>query len=357
MKKKIICLIEDLSSGGAERQLSGLAVLLKEHGYDVEVWTYYPGDFYLPTLKQAGVKYRYIKEAQSSKSRIQVLYKEVKKSKPDTVIAYLDTACIIACLLKVLGLKFNLIVSERNTTQQLTRRERIKFFMYRFANHIVPNSYTQYEFVKKHFPKLENKMTCITNFVDTDKFVPGNFSINDTEIKILTAARINPQKNVINYIRAIRLLVDKGYTLRIVWYGQPSCSEYEKLCKEEIQKCRLQNIFKFYPATPNIIAEYHHSDLFCLPSVYEGFPNVVCEAMSCGLPIVCSDVCDNARIIVNKKNGFLFNPYSVEDIASVINRFIELGVADRKCMGTLSRKMALGKFSKDSFVEQYVKLL
>ena len=69
--KKIICLIEDLCSGGAERQLTGLAVLLKEQGYDVEVWCYYPNNFYLQTLVDGNVPYRYIPKAESKKKRIQ----------------------------------------------------------------------------------------------------------------------------------------------------------------------------------------------------------------------------------------------------------------------------------------------
>ena len=46
--KKVICLIESLGSGGAERQLTYLASQIKGRGYNVEVWTYYPNDFYAP---------------------------------------------------------------------------------------------------------------------------------------------------------------------------------------------------------------------------------------------------------------------------------------------------------------------
>lgn len=342
MNKKIICLIEDLSSGGAERQLSGLAVLLKERGCDVEVWTYYPGDFYLPALKQAGVKYRYIKEAQSSKSRIPVLYKEVKKAKPDTVIAYLDTACIVACLLKVLGLKFNLIVSERNTTQQLTRRERVKFFMYRFANHIVPNSYTQYEFVKKHFPKLENKMTCITNFVDTDKFVPAiaHEELYDT-LNLLTVARLMPQKNILKYIEAIKKVLDEGVKVNVSWYGNDLEDEYSTSCKNLIKKLGINDNFHFFAAKRNILEEYQKADVFCLSSFYEGFPNVVCEAMCCGLPILCSNVCDNPHIVEQGKNGFLFNPADSQEMARNIIKFAKLSDKEKKMMRAENRKKAI----------------
>ena len=63
MKK--ICLVESLGSGGAERQMMGLAVLLKQEGYDVEVWYYAPNHFYCKNLENEGVKFRYILEAQN----------------------------------------------------------------------------------------------------------------------------------------------------------------------------------------------------------------------------------------------------------------------------------------------------
>ena len=224
--KKIICLIASLGSGGAERQLTGLAVLLKQQGYDVEVWTYYPNDFYLPTLKDGNVKYRYIPEAQRKSKRLSVLRKELKKANPDTVIAYLDTACMVACIIKALGAKFKLIVSERNTTQHLSRRERLKFFLYRFANYIVPNSHTQSDLIKRNFPFLAHKVKCITNFVDTGVFVPAKTKIERTPKRILTVARIMPQKNVINYIKAIKKVVDKGGVLRVDWYGNSVDGNY-----------------------------------------------------------------------------------------------------------------------------------
>lgn len=358
MNKKIICLIEDLSSGGAERQLSGLAVLLKERGYEVEVWTYYPGDFYLPVLMQAGVKYRYIEEAKSSKNRIPVLYKELKKAKPDTLIAYLDTACTVACLLKVLGLKFSLIVSERNTTQQLTKRERIKFFMYRFANHIVPNSYTQYEFVKKHYPRLESKMTCITNFVDTDKFVPAMVKEETHEtLNVLTVARLMPQKNILKYIEAIKKVIDEGIKVSVSWYGNDLNDDYSVSCKNLIKKMGISDSFHFYAVKRNILEEYQQADAFCLPSSYEGFPNVVCEAMCCGLPILCSNVCDNPRIVEHDKNGFLFDPSDSQEMAKEIMRFANLSDKEKEMMRAANREKAISLFSSETFLKKYMEII
>ena len=66
---KIICLIESLGSGGAERQLSGLAVMLKQQGYEVEVGYYIKNEFYLSRLQDNGVASYYLPQAASAKKR------------------------------------------------------------------------------------------------------------------------------------------------------------------------------------------------------------------------------------------------------------------------------------------------
>ena len=350
---KIICLIESLGSGGAERQMSGLAVLLKRQGYDVEVWTYYPNDFYLPTLQDADVKYRYIAQAQARNKRILVLRRELMQANPDTVIAYLDQACIVACIIKMLGAKFKLIVSERNTTQKIAFRERLKFFFYRFADYVVPNSHTQTDFIAKHFPSLRNKLQCITNFVDTDKFCPPEVMIANDPIQILTVARIMPQKNIINYIKAVRMAVDKGCKFRVDWYGQATDAEYYKLCMQTVRDNNLEDIFHFHEPERDIVKYYQRADVFCLPSIYEGYPNVICEAMCCGLPILCSNVCDNPRIVEQGVNGYMFEPLDVVQIAEIIKRYFDSSQNDKLRMGDRSRKIAIELFSSDVFVAKY----
>jgi glycosyltransferase involved in cell wall biosynthesis len=177
---RIICLIESLGAGGAERQMSGLAVLLKKAGHDVKVVTYYPQDFYRTSLDAANVDYYYAEEAQSKFKRIRVLYHIVKDFNPDVCIAYLPTATIVACIIKILGIKAKLIVSERNTSQKNSFQDFIRFSFFKVAaDWVVPNSYMQESFIKEHYTGLMNKVRVITNFVDTDLFKPGESKDRD----------------------------------------------------------------------------------------------------------------------------------------------------------------------------------
>ena len=111
--------------------------MLKEKAYDVKVATYYDIDFYKHNLDEANVPNELIPGADNTKKRILAVRRYFKKEAPDTVIAYQETPSLVASFAKFLGCKFNLIVSERNTTQVIGNNERVRFFLYRWA----PRSY------------------------------------------------------------------------------------------------------------------------------------------------------------------------------------------------------------------------
>ena len=357
--KKIFCLIDRLSFGGAERQLIGLAVLLKQKGYDVEMATYH--DFYFDTkvLEANGIQLHRISQKGNPLSKLLAVRKLINKQQYDVVIAFKSGVTMLASILKMLGGRFRLIVSERNTTQALTKRERLKFWLYRYADVIVPNSYSQEEFIKDYYPTLSNKTVTITNFTDTTLFSPSDYSKLNSKLQILTVARVATQKNVIRYIEAVKKVRDTGVNVVFHWYGnvQIQQDDYALQCKKRVKELGLADVFEFHPATSDILSEYQKCDIFCLPSLYEGYPNVVCEAMSCGKPVLCSRVCDNPYIVEDGGNGMMFNPLDEEDIAQSIIKMCKLSEEQRASMGRRSRKIAEEKFSVETFVNQYINLI
>lgn len=356
--KRILLVIENLGSGGAERQLTGLAVMLKQHGYEVEVAYYIKKEFYLSFLIENEVKVKYLSEAANPRTRLFAISRYIRSWNPDTIITYSESLGMIASLLKFLGLKYRLIVSERNTTQQLNSREKIKFFFYRWADVIVPNSQSQANFIAKHFPKLTKKVKVITNFVDTEKFSPSQEPITKHDVlKMVCVGRLMPQKNIPRFIDAIGKVIKDGYKIQVDWYGQDLCDAYSCKCHEAVYENSLNGIFKFHQPSDRIQEKYKIADVFCLPSLYEGFPNVLCEAMSCGIPVICSRVCDNPWIVTEYVHGLTFDPCDCNSIASSIEQYIQLDVQAKRNMGIMNRKRSLELFSIDSFVNKYLDLI
>ena len=227
---------------------------------------------------------------------------------------------------------------------------------YKYAEAIVPNSSSQAEFICANFPFLKSKVHPITNFVDTEIFKPGSKSMRGKPLRILSVGRVTEQKNVLRYIEAIYRIRLKGIDVQVNWFGERFKDYYEK-CSEKIRKYRLESVFRFFDASKDIALQYAEADVFCLPSVYEGFPNVICEAMSCGLPILCSNICDNPNIVKEGFNGLLFNPLSIDDMVSSIEKFDKMDSLTKKQMGDASRRLALNNFSSTSFVHKYIQLI
>ena len=197
--KRILCLIDSLGPGGAQRQMVGLATLLKEKGYDAIVACYHDKLFYIDSLLSQGVPYVYLKKAHGSTLRLWHVARYIRKIKPDMVISYLETPSICACVARFFNHKFKLIVSERNTTQHTGRNEKIRFNLFRLADYVVPNAYAQENYLRTTFPKLAEKIVTIPNFVDLMYFTPPAQRQRGEKPEIIVVATIFASKNTIGF--------------------------------------------------------------------------------------------------------------------------------------------------------------
>lgn len=208
------------------------------------------------------------------------------------------------------------------------------------------------------YPNLKSKLRTIPNFTDLEKFCPPKENTFRTDRpRVLVAGRVVPVKNVLFFLDAIKLLVDRSYFFCVHWFGSQEDRNYYEQCLKKVKKLNLDNYVSFHPPIEKIQEEYYKADLLCLPSLYEGNPNSVCEAMASGLPVLCSDVSDNRKIVEEGSNGFLFDPTSPEDIARAFEKFFSLSPEEKMKMGRMSRILAEQKFSKIKFLKNYQSLL
>lgn len=355
--KSILLITENLGSGGAERQICGLAAMLTKAGYPCRLITYVENQFYEPYLRQNGVDYEFVPELWSKKIRMFRTAKYVRKYKPDVVISFLPSVNLTVCLAK-LFFKAKLIVSERNNNTTITWRDQVQFNLYRMADAIVPNSNSQGEFIRKNFPFLRKKVHPIINFVDVNRFTPAGTPVLNNTLRIVTVARYTQQKNVLIYLNVVRSVKDIGLNVYFDWYGDKKYnSEYYAEIEKEYHRLNIEDYMTLHDPIQKIEDEYHKADIFCLPSLFEGYPNVVVEAMSCGLPILCSRVYENPHIVEEGVNGFLFNPQNVDDIVMAIKKMATLSYEERCEMGKRNRELCLSRNTEKEFLKSYVEVI
>ena len=345
-----------MGQGGAERQLAFLAEELKKLNHRVRLVTFYTLDnFYAPQLEKAGINMEIFSKGQNPRLRPLVIRDIVNEWKPDMVIAYKPGTAMASCIARMFC-KFNLIVSERNTTQELTMSERLRFFFYRWADHIVPNSQSQADFIDRNYPHLTKKVKVITNMVDTDTFIPCEHSVINTVPQVITTARVTPQKNILTYLDAVAELKRRNIPVHFNWYGRiDDHNDYWKKIQDAINRNHIDDMVTFHGVTQNSVIAYQKADLFFLPSKYEGFPNVLCEAMSCGLPAIATDVCDNGSILNDSR--WLCDFRSPIDMADKVETMLALSQNVRNQIGCDNRSSIIKLCSPVTFVNKYLNLL
>ena len=79
--------------------------------------------------------------------------------------------------------------------------------------------------------------------------------------------------------------------------------------------------------------------------------------MSCGLPILCSNVYENPYIVEEGVNGFLFDPKKPEAIANAIKKMVRLSYENRQEMGKRNRQLCLKRNTEEAFLKSYVELI
>lgn len=353
--KRVLMFIDSIGYGGAQNQFVNLAVLLRSQGYKVKILVIYDEfDFYKPILKD--IEIICDKKSKNPLRRIMRIPRLINKEKNDVVIAYLDTQCILACIARIFS-KFKLIVSERNTTQILSRTEKIKFWFYRFADYIVPNSYTQGRYIAQLKPQYKDRIRVITNTIDLKRFYPSEVLVHNNVPQIISVGRNIMQKNYLGMVEVVKILRDRGVVAHFNWYAGECDSNYQQMVFDKIKSYGLEDWISILEPTQSIGDKYRENDFFWLYSFFEGFPNVLCEAMACGLPVACSSVCDNGDIVKEDKNGVLASPNNHEEMANKLCKLLGYNEITLKRMSENNVGRVKTLCSESTFIDKYLRLI
>ena len=359
---KITCFIDNLSAGGAQRQIVILATLLQKAGHEVTILTYYPHDFFLGEVVNSSVGYLCINEPRLL-FRVYKIRKALNSLKQDVVIAFLKTPVLLAELSSLPYKKWNLIVSERNAYPEgIDKKLFWRRLLHLFADYVVTNSNTNLSLVNKNAPWIKNIET-IYNCVDLNHYISYDRPKDSKKIYILGIGKYANQKNIINLIESISLLLEKEPSLmvQVDWYGDIPVKKknnvsYYDIVRNRIIELNLQKYINIH-GPEELLEHYQRSTVLILPSFFEGVPNVVCEAMSCGLPILISNVGDHSNLVEEGLNGYLFDPYSISDMANSLLMFCSLSHSDRIKMSKESRRKVENLFNQHIFIEKYLLII
>jgi len=355
-KDKILFITGSLNQGGAENQLIHLAKLFHDKGHSVELLALTDHEFYKSFLEDNSISYSCLNNKNSRFKRVFLCSKQIKKFKPTVIISYLRLPSQVALFAKLIALhKAKLIVGER-TSLILPKYDLYYFNLMRCANGIISNSYPKLKYIFHKFPHLKNKSFFLPNLFDTGMFVPAHNNFENKPVRLTYLGRLSPEKNVISLIKAINILIKNQHDIILNIYGDDRNARYFFELKQIIDELNLNNKVFLRGKTSNVLSVYHNSDLVCLLSNYEGFSNVLSEAISCGVPVLASNIEENKFLIEDGLNGFLVNSTDISAIAHGIEKFLKLTPNDKMKISLNNRSKAEAIFDNERIYLKYLEL-
>lgn len=340
---KIVLLTRSLNYGGAERQLVTLARGLAGRGHRVEVLVFYGGGPLQPALAAAGIPVRDL----AKRRRWDVfgflvrLARALRAARAEVVHGYLVAPNLLALLARPLVAPARIVWGVRASNMDLRRYDglarstfAISRVLSRYADLIVVNSTAGRNFhAAQGFPA--ESMLTIPNGIDTELFAPdaaagrarrAAWGIPAGARVVGHVGRLDPMKDHPTFLQAAGRLAARHADLRFVCVGDGP-ADYRRRLGDLARELGLADRIVWAGTCHDMPAAYNAFDVAVSSSAFgEGFPNVVAEALACGVPAVATDVGDAAEVV--GPDGLLVPPGDPKRLADAVGAALDGGAQD-----------------------------
>ncbi len=334
-KTRVLFVLIGLGSGGSEKVVLDLVSDLDKDKFEVYVCAFEGGEFEEEFSKSCVGVFLINKRSGYDIFAMYQIFKIIKKYKIDVINAHHFSPLFFSFLgSKILSNK-KLYYTEHSTpiirTIHNSKYKIIFKLMKNRIDHIISVSNEINDLFVEKF-NIKNGLV-ILNSVDIHKFNKQehtlkreHFGFNDEHFIVGNVANFRSVKNHVCLIKAFSSIAGKYPQLRLLLVGSGYSGwtdDTEQEMFELVKSLGLENIVVFAGYQSDIPAILGMMDLFCLPSLSEGLPVSLLEAMAANLPVIGSNVSGIKEVIKNNSNGLLFSVESPEELASLIKRAID----------------------------------
>ena len=309
---KVVFLIRSLDLGGTERQLATVIPRLSKNRFDVTVVSFYQGGEFGGELAAKGVKVLNL----DKRGRWDVLVlwrlgRELRRLRPAILHSYLVepnlAAVFIKPWLKSTRVIWGIRASDVDLSQQdwFTRMNfRLQILFSCFADLAIFNSSAGRDYhlglkVRTHHTVVIHPGVDLELFKpkpELGRLVRNEWAVKDGTVLIGLIGRLDPIKDHPTFLEAAALVARESADFRFVCVGDGP-AEYGARLRQLGNELGLSGRLVWAGSRTDMPAVYSALDIACCSSVSEGLPNVVAEAMACGVPCVVTDVGDSALLV------------------------------------------------------------
>ncbi len=356
---KVLHLIPSLGSGGAEAMLTKLVSNNKDSNITMVIVTLLNINYFSEEITRNGIKI-YCLNLKSKPLGFLNMFKIIKSEKPDIIQTWMYHCDFLGLLIKAAFPKVKLFwnirhsflvegVDKRTTIVLAHILGKISFI----PNKIIFGSAAAFNF-HTGIGYKKNSAKIIPNGFDTELFSPSDNEKNTIRKELsvppknLIFGHVGREKRIKNQIMLI-----EAFTEVIKYYPSITLILIGKGLKEKYSTHPLviSGDIRILDETQTIHRYLKSFDLFILPSLSEGFPNVIGEAMATGVPCISTNVGDSAKII--GKDELIAWENSRDDLTMRMKYWLQLNEREKNDLKSYSRNRIKENFSIGKIVSQY----
>lgn len=350
--------------GGPEKQVVTHARYLKEIGYDP----------YIVSFKENGRPNELLRQAENADIKTHALViqgafnpqsiKELtgflRKEDIQLIASHGYKTNVIGRLASWLARVPKIAVSRGWTAEnwKISMYESADRFFLRLADHVVAVSEGQRDKLLTHSVSNE-KVSVIQNCIELNKYpekpsrsIKEDLGVGDGQLLVATAGRLSPEKNQRDLVLAAAEIHKKHPEVHFAAFGDGVLlSDLQELAAN----VGLKDVFHFPGFRNDMHAQMHEVDIFVLPSLTEGLPNVVLEAYACRKPVVATRVGGTPELVKDGATGFLVEATDYMALSEKIGHLIEDSTM-RLQMGLQGYELVESEFNFDAQTRKYESL-
>lgn len=329
--KTVLHVIDSLDLGGAQEVVLNLATCGSGE-FHHEVAALHGRGIYRQRLLEAGVRVHSLAPHRFFPLYLATLPALIARLRPRVVHAHLIPSNILAKPLAV-ALRVPAVVSHDHTndSRRIDSKPLLALDRWanRFARHFIAVSASCRDFLVRHENIEPARISVVRNAIDLNRFDPRLIDRSSARKKlglplegrwVAGVGRLNPQKNFALFLDVASRLARQFPGLRFLLAGN---GPEESALKRRTHELGLEDrvVFSGYVADSRLV--YRAADVLLMPSLFEGLPMTLLEAMAMDLPVVASRLDGMAEVLRDGQNGLLVASGDAEGFEHAVARLLE----------------------------------
>lgn len=354
MKKiKVLHIVPLLDFGGVESHRYIIAKYNKQETIDLIFCCFDEEGHIASEIKKLGYKVYCLNQSPKIPNLMLIykLYRLIKTLKPDIVHTSSSEANFHGIIASYFaGIKIR-IAEEVGLPAQSKKAKEIFKWLYKLSSKVVGVSQKVIDFLILENKVDKDKTKLIYNPFDIDKFKENSTKTLHDEFVIVTVGRLVKEKNHLFLIKSFLEVQKKHKNIKLMIIGDgPLREEIEHFISS--QKLNEQVLLLGF--RENIIDYLLGSDLFVLPSISEGLPIALIEAMYVGLPSIGTKVGGIPEVIADTENGWLVESGDINGMVDAIEKVVSMSIDERCRVGTEAHQSVMNKFSPELYMRNLI---